>query len=153
MPLDLLIYQDRVGDPGQSVSPENLKKNIKNFDTVLNNLISEYTKLPESCGDAGRQYYCRMVKTMLSNYLMIVMLSNEAQKQGRKQGAAIMRDFRRRIPEVYRREFPVYCILRVMNYLHISKQTCDRVLCSELYTKLRYSKNLSVMQKNAAEDM
>lgn len=150
LPLDLVIYNYRVGDENQSMSAANLKKNISHFQTVMNFLLEQYELLPLADNEAGRDYYCMMVKSLLVSYLMTVMLSNANRKEGRRQGAEIMNSMKKRLPSVYNRARMPYQVLKAMNLFGVSKGACDRILQSDLYTKVRYKKNLTITEKKLA---
>ena len=151
VPLDLVIYNYRVGDVNQSMSEANLRKNISHFQTVLDFLLEQYALLPLPQEGAGRDYYCMMVKSLLVSYLMTVMLAGKDRKAGRSQGAEIMKKIKTRLPSVYDRASMPYQVLRLMNVFGISKDFCDRILRSELYTKIRYRKNLTITEKKLTD--
>ncbi len=135
--LDLFIYDYRIGDVKQSVSDENQLKRISHTETVLRRMISEYQKLelPESA--PGREYVCMKTQGVLLSYLTTVMLVEPDKKAGREKAAAMMELFHRELPAVFEavhRKYQVYCLL---NRLHISKGTFEKVLHSDLYNKLR----------------
>ena len=154
VPVDLVIYNYRVGDAGQSTSEENLRKNISHFQKVLNKLIQQYRESISIHDDAAKLYYCLMVKSMLANYLSTIMLMNKNRKQGRRQAAAVMKETRQKIPSAYWRALLPYHALRIMNYLGISKQRCDQLLCSDFYARLRRRKPVDVEnQQSAATDV
>ena len=70
MPLDIFIYEYRVGDINQSVSDENQCKRISHVETVLNRMLDLYGELPES---AGKKYAAMKIQAnvrMGAQYIM-----------------------------------------------------------------------------------
>ena len=137
MPLDLFIYDYRIGDVTQSVSNENQLKRIGHTETVLRRLVSEYHKLPLEENAAGRKYVCMKAQGLLMSYLTTSMLVNPDRKAGRKQGSAMMAFFRENLPGAWTLARKQYEAFRIMNICGISKKTFEAVLHSRIYNKLR----------------
>lgn len=137
MPYDLFIYDYRIGDVNQSVSDVNQLKRISHTETVLNRMISEYEKLTLPEGDAARDYYNMKAKVLLLGYMTTVMLLEPDKKKGRKMGAEMMELFRQKMPKAYELAIRQYRVYQMMNLLHISKQTWEKVLNSKVYNTLR----------------
>lgn len=142
-PLDLFIYDYRIGDVQQSVSDANQLKRQSHMETVLSRFISEYQKLelPEDSG--GRRYFEMKAQGVLLSYITTVMMAQPDRKLGRQQGQAMMESFRTQLPGAYERSRKQYKIFRLMNRLHIKKATWDRFLNSGLYRRLRRSHDFS----------
>lgn len=136
-PLDLFIYEYRVGDVTQSVSNENQLKRIGHTETVLRRLAAEFYRLPEEVTDGGRDYICMKIQGLLMSYLTTSMLVNPDKKAGRKQAAEMMAFIRKEVPGAYekaKKQYGIYCL---MNRLHINRDTFEAVLHSKLYNRLR----------------
>lgn len=137
MPCDLFIYDYRIGDVNQSVSDVNQLKRIGHTETVLKRMISEYEKLPLPQEDAARDYYNMKAKVLLLGYMTTVMLLEPDKKKGRKMGADMMALFYRKMPKAYALAIKQYRVYQMMNLMHISKQTWEKVLDSKAYNTLR----------------
>ena len=74
LPLDLFIYDYRIGDVEQSVSDENQLKRLRHTETVLARMISEYQKLTLPENHLGREYVARKTRGVMMSYLTTVML-------------------------------------------------------------------------------
>ena len=137
MPMDLFIYDYRIGDVEQSVSNQNQLKRISHTQTVLERFLSEYAclELPENSG--GREYFCMKAQGLLLSYLTTAMLVEPDKKKGRLLAAQMMARFRTAMPRAYELAKKQYLAYRAMNRLHISKQTFDQVLHSRIYSKFR----------------
>ena len=138
-PMDLFIYDYRVGDIQQSVSDANQLKRIGHTETVLKRFASEFGKLnlPTQCG--GREYVAMKAQGLLLSYLTTAMLVSPDKKQGRAMGEAMMEMFRQKLPrtaELARKQYAIFCL---MNRLGISKATFEKMLRSKLYNKLRHN--------------
>ena len=137
LPLDLFIYDYRIGDVEQSVSDENQLKRLRHTETVLARMISEYQKLTLPENHPGREYVARKTRGVMMSYLTTVMLVEPDKKLGREKAAKMMDLFYRELPAVFegvRRKYQIYCLL---NRLHVTKTTFEKVLHSDLYNKIR----------------
>lgn len=141
-PLDMFLYNYRVGDVEQSVSDENQLKRVSHTETVLCRLIDEYKK-SDNMEEQGRRYYAMKTKSLLLSYMTTVMLVEKNKKKGRQMGEAIMGRFRKEFPEVCSLSEKQYKIFRLMNRLHISKRTWEKISHSSLYNKLRKNHSFS----------
>lgn len=141
-PLDTFLYNYRVGDVEQSVSDENQLKRVSHTETVLYRLIDEYKK-SDNMDKQGRRYYAMKTKSLLLSYMTTVMLVEKNKKKGRQMGEAMMEHFRKEFPEVCSLSEKQYKIFRMMNRLHISKRTWERISSSSLYNKLRKNHSFS----------
>ena len=138
-PLDLFIYDYRIGDVQQSVSNENQLRRIGHTETVLRRLVREYHNLPLEKDDSGRRYVCMKAQGLLMSYLTTVMLVNPDRKQGRMMGARMMAFFKENLPDTWGLARKQYQAFRIMNVLSIQKQTFEAVLHSRLYNRLRHN--------------
>ena len=141
MPMDIFIYDYRIGDVQQSVSNENQLKRIGHTETVLERMITEYAalKLPTHCG--GREYVAMKAQGLLLSYLTTSMLVEKDKKKGRKMGEDMMTRFRVRLPRAAQLAEKQYRIFCLMNRMHINKATFERVLRSKLYNMVRHNHN------------
>ena len=137
MPMDLFIYDYRIGDVQQSVSNENQLKRIGHTQAVLERFIQVYGGLDLPQDSAGREYFCRKAQGLLLSYLTTAMLVQKDKKLGRQMGEKMMEAFRPTMPQVCEMAKKQYLAYRTMNRLHIDKQTFDKILSSKLYNKLR----------------
>ena len=137
MPMDLFIYDYRIGDVQQSVSNQNQLKRIGHTQTVLERFLTEYARLNLPVNSGGREYFCMKAQGLLLSYLTTAMLVEPDKKKGRQMGAEMMEKFRTGMPRAYELAKKQYAAYRIMNRLHISKQTFEKVLQSRLYNKFR----------------
>ena len=135
-PLDLFIYNYRIGDVQQSVSDTNQLKRIGHIETVLRRMISEYETL--TCGDDGKAYAAMKAQGLLLSYLTTAMLVSKDKKQGRELAAKMMALFQEKLPQAYTLAVKQYKVFGMLNRLHVSKQTFEKLLRSRLYNKLRH---------------
>ena len=135
-PLDLFIYNYRIGDVQQSVSDANKLKRVTHSEAVLRRMAQEYLRLPEGMGKAARRYVCHKIKVVLISYLTTVLLVEKDKKLGRVQAAQIMKYIKSELPAVYALAGKKYQLLRLLNCLHVSKAALDSVLQSGLYKRI-----------------
>lgn len=136
-PVDLFIYDYRIGDVQQSVSDENQLKRISHTEAVLKRFIKEYKTLKLDENSAGRTYYCMKVQGLLLSYITTVMLVEKNKKFGRELGDKMMARFHKHMPMTFEMAEKQYKIFRLMNGLRINKNTFEAVLHSKVYNKLR----------------
>ena len=138
-PMDLFLYDYRIGDVQQSVSNANQLRRVGHTETVLKRMIAEYTALDLPEGSGGREYVAMKAQGLLLSYLTTVMLVQKDKKLGRRMGEEMMERFRRELPRATLLADSQYKIFRMLNRFHVSKDTFDRVLRSKLYNKLRHN--------------
>ena len=143
VPLDLFIYDYRVGDVQQSVSDENQLRRIGHTKAVLERLIREYDALTLAEDDAGREYYCMKVQGLLLSYYITALLVEKDKKKGRQMAAEMMERIRRELPRAYQLSVKQYKVFRTMNLLHLSKSSWESIKNSRLYNALRHNHDFS----------
>lgn len=136
-PLDLFIYDYRIGDVQQSVSDENQLKRIGHTETVLHRMVQEYRNLQDRMSDGGRDYVCMKAQGLLMSYLTTALLVNPDRKRGREMASRMTEFFRLQLPATYAKTSKQYEILKVLNRCRINRKTFEMVLHSRLYNLLR----------------
>lgn len=136
-PLDLFLYDYRIGDVAQSVSDANQLRRLSHVEAVLERFLTEYPRL--SADSAGKAFFELKAQGLLLSYITTVMLVEPDRKKGRRLGQAMMSRFETQLPGAYQRARKQYKIFRMMNRLHISKAGWEKLLHSGLYRKLRGS--------------
>lgn len=130
VPMDIFIYQYRIGDGNQSVAQSNQLKRMDHSQTVFEHMTERYRRLPEH---AGKAYAAEKLRGLLMSYLTTALLVEPDRKKGRFLAENQMEFCRREAPAVYDRSKRKYQTLRMMNRLHIDKAMFDRLLASRLY--------------------
>lgn len=143
LPLDLFVYEYRVGDVQQSVSDESQLKRIGHTQAVLERLLREYGALELPEGDPGREYYCMKVQGLLLSYYITALLVEKDKRKGRSLADAMMERFRRELPRVYELSKKQYRVFRAMNLLGLSKNAWEAIKGSRLYNRLRNNHDFS----------
>lgn len=136
-PVDLFIYDYRIGDVQQSVSDTNQLNRIGHTEIVLRRMICEYQKLPLADNSGGKAYVAMKAQGLLLSYLTTAMLVEPDKKKGRAMGEQMMELFRRELPQAAAMAEKQYGVFRLMNTLHVSKKTFENLLHSKLYNRLR----------------
>lgn len=132
MPVDLFLYDYRIGDVNQSVSDASKLKRIGHMETVLDRMIRQ-----SNLSQDGQGYTAIKTQELLLSYLTIVLLANPDKRGGRSMAKKMMEKFQREFPAAYglaQKKYKVFCLL---NRLHISNTAWKRFLESKLYRKLR----------------
>lgn len=138
-PLDLFLYDYRIGDLAQSVSDTNQLKRLSHVETVLERYLTEYATLSLPKDSGGRAFFEMKAQGLLLSYMTTVMMVEPDRKKGRRLGDGMMNRFQEHLPGAYHRAKNQYRIFRTMNRLHIRKSTWEKLLRSGLYRTLRRS--------------
>lgn len=133
-PLDLFVYDYRVGDVNQSISLSNQVKRQSHTRTVVTRMLREYSQLPEG---PGRTYTALKTQAVVMNYLMVALMADPDKKTARKQAAEQMALLRQQAPEIYGMLRKKYLVYQVLDRLHISKTKWESFLHSGFYNRLR----------------
>ena len=134
MPLDLFLYEYRIGDVDQSVSVENQCRRIGHTQAVLQRMMEQFALLPEG---AGQAYAAMKIQGLLLSYLTTALLVLPDRANGRELARKQLAQCRELVPQAGILAEKKYRVLLMLNLLHIPKSAWDRVLASSLYNRLR----------------
>lgn len=134
LPLDLFVYEYRIGDVTQSVAGANQLKRISHVEAVLTQMAEKYQILPDS---PGKRYAAMKIQGLLLSYLTTALLVDPDKKKGRRNAKREIEHMAQVAPESYALARRKYLVFRLLNTLHIGKQTWDRILQSSLYNRIR----------------
>lgn len=133
-PLDIFLYEYRVGDVNQSVAGANQLKRLSHTEAVLDQMTKKYRTLLDS---AGKRYAAMKIQGLLLSYLTTTLLLDPDKKVGRRNAQAEMDKMAQAAPESYalaRRKYQVFCVL---NRLHLNKGVWDWIIQSGVYNRIR----------------
>jgi len=133
-PVDLFLYDYRVGDVNQSISIGNQVKRLHHIKIVIDRMVQVYSQLPDG---AGKQYMASKTQAVGMMYLTTALLAHPDKKQGRFLSVKLMEDFQQKAPAVYNMLRYKYQVYKILSRLHISKQAWDSFLRSSFYNRLR----------------
>lgn len=134
MPLDLFLYEYRIGDVDQSVSVENQCRRIGHTQAVLQRMMEQFALLPEG---AGQAYAAMKIQGLLLSYLTTALLVLPDRAKGRELARKQLAQCQELVPQAGIPAEKKYRVLLMLNLLHIPKSAWDRVLASRLYNRLR----------------
>jgi len=135
MPLDLFLYQYRIGDVAQSVSEINQLRRISHIETVLDWMTQKTKEL--TCSENGKAYAAMKTQELLLSYLVTALLVKKDRKAGRHLAKARMKEMRRNFPAAYTLARKKYHVFLFMNHLCLTKKDWEKVLNSGIYRILR----------------
>jgi glycosyltransferase involved in cell wall biosynthesis len=139
-PFDIFIYDYRIGDIAQSVSDENQLKRASHTQKVLCRLMAEYKAVQNTLSYGAKEFIAQKTKILLLSYLATLLLVEKDKKKGRKMAAEIIADIKQRMPSAWQFSHKQYKKMLIMNRLHISKKTFDKLLSSKIYRMLKGSR-------------
>ena len=134
MPLDIFLYDYRIGDVNQSISINNQVKRIHHIKTVIDRMVHVYGQLPDG---AGKQYMATKAQAVGMMYLTTALLAHPDKKLGRTLASQLMRELQLAAMDIYNMLLRKYQIYQILSFLHINKQTWDNFLKSNFYNHLR----------------
>lgn len=134
LPLDLFLYEYRIGDVTQSVASVNQLKRLAHTEAVLEQMAAKYRTLTDS---PGKRYAAMKLQGLLLSYLTTALLVDPDRKNGRRNARREMERMARLAPESHSLARRKYLVFRLLNRLHVGKETWDRILQSELYNRIR----------------
>lgn len=135
-PVDLFLYDYRVGDVNQSISITNQVKRLSHIKTVIDRMIQVYRQLPDG---SGKQYTAMKTQAVGMMYLTTALLAHPDKKLGRKLAARQMDDFHRDAPMIHQMLARKYQVYQILSLCHIRKETWDNFLKSRIYNYLRHN--------------
>lgn len=139
LPMDLFLYDYRVGDVQQSVSEENQLRRLSHIETVLNRMIREYQAL--TCGAGGKAYAAEKIRGVLLSLLTTLLLVEPDRKRGRALAREQMARFRQEMPREAAPAVRRYRVFLLMNLAHFRRGTWERIRRSPIYRRLRHDHN------------
>lgn len=137
LPLDMFIYEYRIGDVSQSVSSKNQVKRIKHTIKVIKRLLQE-------CGDVSdliaKAYVEKKAHLLLLSFLVTTMLCDEDRTRGLARGVRMMDYVYDTNKNVYDMSIKHFKILKLMNIFNVSYEQYNKMLKSDIYNALRHNK-------------
>ena len=119
-----LLYRYRLGNPGQSVAPENRVKRIEHHEIVIDAILSEYDRI-KNMGEYAFLYYRLRLTNVVTDYLVTALLRCGDRPYGRKRARKMLDRFKGKdIPRIKRN----YHILFFMNLMHMGEKQFDRLI-------------------------
>ncbi len=132
VPLDLFIYEYRIGDIAQSVSQENQVKRIRHMELVLKNMMAKYNSL-SNIAESQRVYAERKIQGLLLSYMKIALLIHPEKRTGRLMAQRMMDICKAETPDIYDLTKKKYRIFYWLNRFHVNEATWKRILDSGIY--------------------
>lgn len=144
VPLDLFLYQYRIGDSSQSVSDINQLRRINHTEAVLKRLIKEQNITYDlGVQSGGKRYYEQKTQGLLLSFFTTATLVDPNKTRGRRNAKRLMNMFTKKMPGVAALAENQYRIFMALNRLHVSKKTYKKILGTTIYNKLRGNHNFS----------
>lgn len=131
-PLDLFLYDYRVGDVNQSISISNQVKRLDHVKTVFGRMRHIYNQLTEC---AGKQFMAEKTQAVGMMYLTTALLAHPDRRLGRRLAHEQMTELRASAPVIYNMLSRKYQVYQILHSFHVSKPMWDRFLI--FYHRLR----------------
>lgn len=138
MPLDLFVYEYRIGDVSQSVSAQNQLKRIDHTRAVIVKMLENR----EAVTDEWALEYCdKKIHLLLLSFMVTSMLCDPDRKQGVRRVDQLMGYIAQKDRHVVDMTMKHYKILKMLNLAHVGLDGYNRILHSRLYNKVRHNKS------------
>lgn len=138
LPLDMFIYEYRVGDVSQSVSAQNQVKRIKHTIKVIDRMLDEGDKVTDLIAKA---YIEKKTHLLLLSFLVTTMLCDEDRTRGCARGIRMMDRVYDKNKNVYNMSVKHFKILKGLNTFNVTLEQYNKMLRSDIYNKLRHNKS------------
>lgn len=129
-PMDLFIYEYRIGDCSQSVSRQNQLKRHEHMETVLDVMEQRYAEMTDS---SNRMYVGKKLEGVLLSYFVTTLLADPNWREGRILAGRELKRCSASAPQVVSTLRKKYNVFLLMNRLHMTDATWGRILESSLY--------------------
>ena len=135
-PLDIFLYQYRIGDICQSVSDASQLRRLSHTEAVLTKMAS-FLRDGTVSGSPSRSYVARKTAGLLLSYYATLLLKNPNKVRGRRIAASMQTSIRLSCEDVYRLVAGKYRTLLILNRFRIGFAAFQLALNSSLYNRLR----------------
>lgn len=132
-PLDIFVYEYRIGDVSQSVSAKNQLGRLSHTEGVLKYMLGEYLTLSDC---PGKDYAAQKTELLLLSYLTTALLVEPDKRKGRAEASQLLALFAEKAPAVWNLARSKAKVFFAMNRLHLGKAAWDRILRSKIYNRL-----------------
>lgn len=139
-PMDLFIYEYRIGDCSQSVSRQNQLKRHAHMETVLRVMEQRYAEMSDS---PNRMYVGKKLECVLLSYFVTTLLADSDRKEGRILARKEIEQSRYFSPNVYIAVKKKYVVFLAMNYFHMTNDRWEAVMNSQLYKRFMKKRSFS----------
>ena len=138
LPLNLFVYEYRVGDVSQSVSSSNQVKRISHTIKVIRNMMGERDTLSDT---VAKSYADKKTHLLLLSFLVTSLLCDKDRTRGYARARKMMQIVENKNSVVYNMTLNHYKILKGMNVFGINYQQYQKILHSKAYNYLRGNKD------------
>ncbi len=139
--MDEQLYVYRIGDVGQSVSIKNREIRIYQAEAVIRAIIKTKQRNAEK-SNAGREYWCRKLISVVTDYYVTTNLRYRDRAAGRKIADTFTRKLKALDRELYDRIKKRYWLFYVMSLLHRKEDDFERILkCRDYWRRKRNQKS------------
>ena len=137
-PMDLFLYQYRVGNPQQSVSADNRLKRIGHVEQVTLDLLQYGKAHPELSGSA-RGFLMKKAEGVALIFFITECILNPEKKAGRQNCRFFNKKLEQINPLFYRQIKKKYEIYRILSVLHIDERGYHNLIQSNISRIIRHA--------------
>ena len=136
--VDCCVYRYFMGSPTQSMSQENLMRNLPNHDRVLRFLIDYYAAHRDTVHPHVRGYMGQMIFLMYFTHMDLVCVKLRDRKRAYEMFTAIERDLREKAPDLYERTnaFSYLRVTRALHYRNLRRGNTPVIMALDVAKKL-----------------
>lgn len=138
LPLDMFVYEYRIGDVSQSVSAQNQFKRIDHTKMVIVKMLKNREDISEQW---ALEYCDKKIHLLLLSFMVTSMLCDSDRKRGVARVDQLMSYIVKRDRHVVDMTLKHYKILKLLNAAHVGLEGYNKMLNSKLYNKVRHNKS------------
>ena len=138
LPLDMFVYEYRIGDVSQSVSAQNQFKRIDHTKMVIVKMLKNREDISEQW---ALEYCDKKIHLLLLSFMVTSMLCDSDRKRGVARVDQLMSYIVKRDRHVVDMTLKHYKILKLLNAAHVVLEGYNKMLNSKLYNKVRHNKS------------
>ena len=136
-PIDIPLYQYRVGNPQQSISAEKRIERIGHIEKVTMNLLDYYTQHPD-LSQYAKVFLLKKAEVVALSYYVTGCIQDPDKKRGRRNCRHFTEKIVETTPELYQQIRKKIKVFFWLNRLHVNESRYRQIIQSALYRSLRH---------------
>lgn len=136
-PIDILLYQYRVGNPQQSISAGKRIDRIGHIEIVTMNLLEYYNRNPE-LPQYAKAFLLKKAEVVALSYYVTGCIQDPDRRRGRRNCRRFTEKIAETTPEFYQQIRKKIKVFYWMNRLHVNESGYQQFMQSALYRRLRH---------------
>lgn len=134
-PLNIALYQYRIGDPCQSIAPQNQARQLQHLEAVIKHML-QYYENQKNWEISQKNFFTKKLQAIILNYYKVCCVLSPDRKKGRKACYALNNEIFKKIPILTNTLKIRWIVYLAFSLLKINEQQYNRLLGNSTYKKL-----------------